>query len=158
MPAIHRAGIPQSHGDPGKDGNEQDDRDDPVEQKEQSRHCQQGDPVLADLHQAVHEVCGPVGGLPLGTMERVVILRAFVILQVHIDGLGVEHVAHVVRDGQGLRFADQPRDRAEECAGKGRGAHQDHEQQHLSKHGPFVGSHQPRGHRVHHELHEIKRQ
>ena len=99
LPAIHRAGIPQSHGDTGKDGNEQDDRDDPVEQKEQSRYRQQGDRVLGDLHQTVHEVGGPVGGLPLGAMERVVILRAFVIFQIYLNGLGVEDIVHVICDG-----------------------------------------------------------
>lgn len=91
LPAVDAAGIREPHGRRGKHGSQKDDRHGPVEQQEQSGYRQQGDPVLANLRQIVDEVGGTVGSLPLGPMERVVIPRALVVLQVGIDGLLVKH-------------------------------------------------------------------
>jgi hypothetical protein len=65
---------------------------------------------FCDLHQPVHDADRPAGRLALGAMQRVVVARALVVLQIDLDRLGEQDVVHVVRDEIRLPFADQSRD------------------------------------------------
>ena len=63
--------------------------------------------LCADLHQAVEDVRGAIGGFLLGAVQRVVVLRVLVVGQVGLDGLGIDDREHVIGDGLALHFADQ---------------------------------------------------
>lgn len=93
---------------------------------------------------------GPKGSLLLGALECVVVSRTLIILQVYLNGLGVEDIVHVICDGQGLTLADQSRYRAGQGTEQGHRSHEDNEKHHLSESHTFVGSRHPCGHRVHH--------
>ena len=71
---------------------------------QQAGHGRQGDPAPAQSHQAVYDVGGPIWTFLLGTVKGVKVLRALIVLKIHLNRLGVKDIVHVVSDCQCLRF------------------------------------------------------
>src|SRR6185295_18637380 len=107
LPAIALVRLPSPQNDSGYRCCEQGDGKSPVKREEKTGDRRQGDGVLQHLDEPVHDVRGPEGRFLERALEPVVVLRIFVVLQIGLDGLGMQKIVYVIGDRLRLSLADE---------------------------------------------------
>ena len=149
-------GVRQAGQGAGEGRGQENQADPPVEGEEQGGDADQGDAVLSDLHQPVHDARRAVRGFLLRPVQGVEVPGILVVPEVDGDRLRVEQVGDVVRHRLGLGLRGPLPEGAAQGRRQGRAPGEKDPEQGLLERDGLVRRLESRRRRVDDPLHQVE--